>query len=657
MKIKSILATIIVSAFFASCAYFNTFYNAQVLFENSQDLYQAQEDKENINRATKDALEAAAAKARKVIEKFPDSRYVDDAMFFFGVTNFQLGKYFVAKQMFTRLISEFPQSPFYAEANLWIARCNYRMGETDLAFTRIEEFIADAKNLAFIADALILAGELSHQQGDTLKALNYYQEAAQSTRNREKRSNALYELALFQIERGKYDEATQALTEIEDISVDRELIGKVQLLFARIYRLTERYEQSQQLIREMLADPEKQAIYGELELELAQTYLNLGEMDRAIERYTSILENYNRKPEAATAAYQLGEILLFQNNDFEKAKQYYNQVRTHNNSGIEVFKAKTRIALIENYEQAIKKKQQISDRSPELLTAPLAHYQMLTDSAKIDSSFIPKLSAYEKEANQFIEQQMAIAELLAFNMALYDSALVIYKALTDSFSFSPKMPHVYSAWGWMLEEELDRPKDAQVLYDYLIVEYPESPFAQMHSDTLYTPENTDYQQAQQAMFRIESEKIDKGMTRRALQDLRALTKEFPDSLSQPHIYALMAWLFDYQLVHLDSALFYYQLIADDFPKSAFGQKSKSRIIELSNILEMTLADSLENQSPTKAQLDSLENEVPSDSLRNKSLMDSLNSEPGGLLNEKNIDTLPLQPDTSDSLIRKKLEND
>jgi TolA-binding protein len=597
MKIKILLSFLTVLLLTSSCAYFNTFYNAQVLFENSQALYRQQEDKENINRATKDALEAAAAKARKVIDKFPDSRYVDDAMFFFGVSNYQLGKYFVSKQMFTRLISEYPESPFYAEANLWIARCNYRMGETDLAFTKIEDFIADAKNKTFIADALILAGQLSHQQGDSSRALNYYQEAAKSTRNREKRSAALYELATFQIERAKYDEAIQALTEILDITADRELVGKVELLFARIYRLTAHYDKSQQLIREMLADPGKQEVYGQLELELAQTYFNLGEFDRAIERYNSILETYNRKPEAATAAYQLGEIFLFQNSDFEKAKQYFNQVRTHNNSGKEVFNAKNRVALIENYEKANQKKKQISEKIPELVTRPYAHYTMLSDSAQVDSSFIPRLSAYSKEADKYIEQQMAVAELLSFNLALYDSALFIYKMLTDSFSFSPKMPHVYSAWSWILKEELKRPDEAQAIIDYLLVEYPESDFAKRHIDDDHIPEITQYQQAQQAMFRIEDELIDKGAAGKAIKELQSLTKQYPDTLSQPHIYAQVAWLFDYRLVNLDSALHYYQIIADKFPASSFGKMSKSRIIELSEILEMSLSDSTEKAFP------------------------------------------------------------
>ncbi|HDR04952.1 MAG TPA: tetratricopeptide repeat protein [Candidatus Marinimicrobia bacterium] len=588
MKVKHISSLISIILIFSSCAYFNTFYNAQVLFQNSQKLYNESEDKNNLNRASRDALESAALKARKVIDKFPDSRYVDDSMFFFGVTNYQLGKYYVSKQMFTRLISEFPESPFYAESNLWIARCNYRMGETDLAFSRIEDFIGDAKNQAFIADALILAGQLSHQQGDTVKALSYYQDAAKSTRNREKRSAALYELALFQIERKNYDSALQALTEIQDISVDRELMGKVQLLFARIYRLTAHYEKSQQLIREMLADQEKQAIFGELELELAQTYLNLGEYDRALERYNSIIETYNRKPEAAKAAYHLGEIFLFQKSDFEKAKQYFNQVRSHNSSGVEVFKAQSRVALIENYEQANKKKKLISDKNPELLSNPYAYYQMLKDSAAVDSSFILKLSNYSKEADQYINQQMVIAELLAFSLALNDSALSIYKMLTDSFSFSPKMPHVYSAWGWILQEELKRMEEGQAIFDYLLVEYPESRFARQLSDTAgYGLDNTGYKLAQKAMYRIENELIDKGMTGKALKELKVLSSEYTDSLSQAHILAQIAWLFDHQLVHLDSALYYYGQIADKYPLSDFGKMSKSRIISLSEILEMT----------------------------------------------------------------------
>lgn len=589
---KTWILIIVILFTVSSCAYFNTFYNTQVLFNESQALVAEQEPGAELPRNVRDNLEAAAAKAKKVIEKFPESRYVDESMFYFGVTNYQLGKFFLSKAMFGRLITEYPDSPYFAEANLWIARCNYSLGETGLAFSRIEEFIADGKNNAFRAEAYLLAGELSKNHGDTLQSLDYYRKAAQYAHSEEDQSRALYQLALFQIERGELDVAREELENVKQLSLDPKVQGRVQLQFAIIYRLQKQYELSRELIKEMLADPAQEDIWGQLELELAQTYLNVGEIDLAIERYNSIQETYIRKPEAAVAAYQLGEIYLFQRKDFDKAKDNYKKVKAHNRTGLEAVKAQSRTALIETYQKLLGEQNKITANMPVILTSPFTTYQTLKDSASADSTVISALDTYRLQADKFLKNRLSQAEVLAFNMALYDSAITIYHYLADSFSFSPLMPQVYGAWGYVLSEELGDTLLGNEVYDYLLSQYPNSEFARyLRGETEQNGDDEIDSYAMQALFQVEQRYLDRQQYDSALVKLEVLEKEAPDSLDKVRILYQMAWIYDEAISNLDSSIVFYQRITDHYAQTPYGLRSKSRLMELSNILNMTVEDS------------------------------------------------------------------
>ena len=64
-----------------SCVYFNTFYNAETYFKEGMKTIEesAIEDSEDIPNKAKIQLEKAINKCSIVIEKFPDSKYLDDA--------------------------------------------------------------------------------------------------------------------------------------------------------------------------------------------------------------------------------------------------------------------------------------------------------------------------------------------------------------------------------------------------------------------------------------------------------------------------------------------------------------------------------------------------------------------------------------------------
>ena len=66
------------SPFLTSCAYYNTFYNAEQYFEEAEKL-RLEKDGEMIPISAMDKYGKTIEKSKKVIEEFPESRYVNEA--------------------------------------------------------------------------------------------------------------------------------------------------------------------------------------------------------------------------------------------------------------------------------------------------------------------------------------------------------------------------------------------------------------------------------------------------------------------------------------------------------------------------------------------------------------------------------------------------
>jgi TolA-binding protein len=87
----------------SGCIYYNTFYNAQKYF-----------DDENYNRSLE--------KCKKILERYPKSKYVDDAIFLMGKNYYYLNKLDEARQNFKKIIDYFPNSPFRNESYLFLGK-------------------------------------------------------------------------------------------------------------------------------------------------------------------------------------------------------------------------------------------------------------------------------------------------------------------------------------------------------------------------------------------------------------------------------------------------------------------------------------------------------------------------------------------------------
>lgn len=119
---------------FCSCAYFNTFYNAQYYFREAR------------KRITNDTLKVDAEEFSKTIEKttsiivkYPHSRYVDNALYMMGVSYYYKGDYPRALEKLDYVLYNYTDSKYYEDALYYRGLAYYKQQKYGKAVIDLKE--------------------------------------------------------------------------------------------------------------------------------------------------------------------------------------------------------------------------------------------------------------------------------------------------------------------------------------------------------------------------------------------------------------------------------------------------------------------------------------------------------------------------------------
>ena len=90
--------------FFVSCVYFNTFYNAQNSFNKAIEIIDNESSKnykeeQNISNIAKKLLYESISSSNIVINKYPDSKYIDDAIYYIARSYLSLNELYKSEKL------------------------------------------------------------------------------------------------------------------------------------------------------------------------------------------------------------------------------------------------------------------------------------------------------------------------------------------------------------------------------------------------------------------------------------------------------------------------------------------------------------------------------------------------------------------------------
>ena len=563
---------------FSSCAYFNTFYNARQYFEQAEK-QRLEKAGESIPPGAIDAYGKVIDKSQYVIDKYPDSKLVKEALLLIGMSRFHRKEYRIAETVFKQYVETYADNVDQAE--YWLALCKWKLGKPQPALDVLQSMLETATDKNFISSIYLSKAEINLDIDNSKLALEYLVLAAETNKDRDERGQIYYRIAELAYNAEDYEQALSANTEVVKNSTSKKRKEEANLQIVRIHRLLGNWDTVKDLIKSMLLDETFKTIHGDLDLELVKLYQMDGLMEEAITRIESIKEDYKNSKTSAEAYYIHGEIALYDYWNLDDAKKYFEWVTREYRQSIYTSTANLRAKEITKYQESL---EEITTLDDQILLTIAVLDSLIDDSLK---------SVREKEVNNsrisIASHLYNLGELEAFHFKRQDSSMTHFQRIVDEFPETDYYPKSLFALYYINFSTGDT-ITAEIYSKRILDELPSSEYADYLRKALNLPVD---QGSVQAMLR-------QGELEWLINPTNALTHYrniiLTDSQSETAARAayFLAYNYDYTFYEPDSALKYYSWLHENHENSEQALASKLRFEILQQILVAVEEDTLGN---------------------------------------------------------------
>ena len=590
MKSNSLLLLFL---FFTNCAYYNTFYNAEKYFKEAEVIIDdTKKDDNEIPQQAKKLLSQSIEKSQKVLDKFPNSKYIDDSYFLIGKSSFIKGDYSYSEKYFRKLVNEFPNSTFLIESKLWISYTLLKNSYSDSSLNYINS-IKDVNlndTLNYLKN-LVLA-EINLSKSKRMDAYNNFERAIEFSKSNSKKSSMYKKLVSISEKNKDFDKLIYFLDRLNFHSQNEEIKLESKLKWLKYNREVGNLDLVRSEINTLLTRSDYEKIFLSLELEKIKILISESKNDLAKDNLLYIVENNSKKKETAESYYLLGLHYLKNEWDLDKSKEYFSNVKNEYTRSIYVDNSIELKNTIEKYQglEKIFNSQQAGDTSTVEFT--------IDEEERADEPFdmnynLPNMmndlsNKYSNpNSNMYPEWEEE------------NISSVVIKGTIDSLIF---------AMGEILYFDFQQLDSAKSKFNFLYANYPESKFtpqalfilANTAKDSLIWKEKlfNDYSNNNFVSI-LKGEKIidnDIDVLEQKRDSLWNVFEIYPDSAAIGFIklYEVFddskslysgAFIYDNYLNDIQQTKKYYQIYIEKFSKSQFFSKANNRLNSISEILK------------------------------------------------------------------------
>ena len=353
-----------------TCAYYNTFYNAEQFFKKAEkerekriEDYKKNKnirsdvDPERLSGNELQNYDKAIEKASKVLELYPKSKYVDDALILLGQCFYYKKDNQKALRKFQELIENYPESDFFPQAQLWLARTYVQMANYDEAKQVFHDITTSRAPREIRDEALLAIGELYFVKEDYVTAAHEYRTAVNNIKDKTHRSRAAFQMGECYFKLKDYEKAIEAYKLALKYSTDVDTENEALFQLAQCHKLLLKYDEAMSYLQKLLGREAYREEWPMVKIEMANCiYLKdkqaqkmswdemklqnrktqKGDFYLAEEWYYAIIEDHPRTEGAARAYYYLAEINKTDYAEYDSAYAYYLRVREQNSRSMMV---------------------------------------------------------------------------------------------------------------------------------------------------------------------------------------------------------------------------------------------------------------------------------------------------------------------------------
>ena len=465
-----------------SCAYYNSLYNAEKLFESAQ-----QKPLNAQGRPNAQAIEEYNKAIRKcgyVISEYKNSKWVDDAVFLMGRAFFYRGNNQIqALEKFDELMLYYPNSPHFNQSVLYSARLKFELNEKDEAYEILRNFIQNPSYSDDHDKALLLLADLYLSEENYLQAQFYLTMLIDRFPKSKSFASAYLLLGKTFFDNENYQRSLETFTAITRSKVPKAISNDASYYIAYNQFHLKDFQRAYQTITGLIRREHRLEKINEQNILQARIMAELNRVDDAIEKLQAVVANAPRSLLSAESTFYMAEIYFLKLNDYEKAIETYNNVRRESAQSPFVERAVTRSAVVSQIVQ---------------------YY-------RLDSNL---------SADKLIAEQFKLAEFYLYELSQPDSAMVIYDKIHIQREFL--IVRIDSLKTYINDFETMPPS---------ITELPE--FTDTHTDSIYHESEHDFKE----IF-SHDEELDMLIAQAELEDEQNLKVE--DEVDIEHLKELLA---------------------------------------------------------------------------------------------------------------------
>ena len=423
-KIVSLLLLFV----FTSCAYYNTFYNAEESFENAKQIINLRKYTEtDLPIDAKKFLDEAIVNSKIVIQKYPDSKWVEDAYYIIAVSMLLKDDFQGSKDYFSLLLNKFPSSKYQKESKLWISLCNLKLENIEEARISLSLITNSNIKLSRYENFLLyqILADLSIFDEDIKSAYENLNTSLKYSSDDKEKINIYNKLISLSEEFVRYDDLVFYLNKLYNTLEEEKDKKDIKLVEIEYNKKLNNYDYLISEIERLLSLSSFNDKRLFLTLELGKIYYEMGDFSTAKEIFHNIVSENSKKKETSEAYYLLAKINMEEEFNFDTIKELLEKSKTEKSSSKFGKLSKKTISKIEDLQDLI------------------YEYELSVDTA--DS-----LSNLDKVPLSSDSLLFYMAESFYFDFANTDSAFFRYRELVKKFPDSDiYVPKTLYALSWL----------------------------------------------------------------------------------------------------------------------------------------------------------------------------------------------------------------
>ena len=547
-----------------SCAYFNTYYNAEKYFKEAERI-RLEKDGKSLPLKAMDNYGKTIQKCNAVLSEYPDSKLVNNATLLMAKAQFYRTEYDEALDNL-KIINENGDVSQKEESKYWSAVCKWKTGKVQFAIDELKMIIKNTNNQRIRAQAHLSLSDISKELDRDDEFLYHLEQGALTMKDRAERALIFNKIGKIAFEGGKYSVAEKSYKEVIKNSLSKDKIENAHIQLLRIARINGNIKDVERKIKSMLVDIKFINIKPDLELELVKIYLSQKDIDNAIVRLEYIVNEFQKTKFSAEAYFMMGEIYLSSKWNVVTAKEKFSQVKKEYSKSEFSSISQDKINAIDLYD--------------DLRSNYDSYINMHLSDAVIDSVNAGSIKKdIELPVRSYEEVLYLLAEIEAFSFSRKDSGIVFLEKVLDSDRTSKFYPKSLFSLCLLYEQKEDK-KNSLYYKNILKNEFPESDYTAY----LFKNDNNEKMLRPIELSLLKAEKLWNTNPSDALVEYKNIINS--DSLSEYSASAayFLAYQYDYKFALVDSAIKYYQWLDIYHPYSSHNITAKSRMVVLKDVI-------------------------------------------------------------------------